>query len=155
MHRLLILRPISAFFAVTLHHMDRIVLKLSREQHTITEIVGFPIVQLTTIGAKTGRPRSMPLLSLFDGDKIALIGSNFGRTANPGWYYNLRANPICTVNFKGRSAEFVAHQSSGAEREKYWQMALSFYKGYDSYKIRAAHREIPVMVLEPVKSLPR
>jgi deazaflavin-dependent oxidoreductase (nitroreductase family) len=154
-HRFLLLRPVSALFAITLHHIDRLVLKLTNDQHTITEIVGFPIIQLTTIGAKTGQPRTMPLLCLVDGEQIAIIGSNFGRKPNPGWYYNLKANPTCTVNFKGRTSQFVARQARGEERERYWQMALSFYKGYDSYRIRAAHREIPVMVLEPLKSLPR
>jgi len=30
-------------------------------------------------------------------------------------------------------------------------MAVSVYKGYELYRIRAAHRQIPVMILEPVK----
>jgi hypothetical protein len=30
-------------------------------------------------------------------------------------------------------------------------MAVSYYKGYELYAIRAAHRQVPVMVLEPSK----
>jgi len=30
-------------------------------------------------------------------------------------------------------------------------MAVSYYAGYEKYKQRAAHRRIPVMVLERVK----
>ncbi len=150
-HRFLMFRPVSVLLAIILHQSDRIVLKLTKEQHTVTEIVGLPIIQLTTIGAKTGQPRTRPLLSLIDGTKIAVIGSNFGRRPNPGWYYNLKANPICTVNFKGGTAQYVARQTTGEERERYWQLALSFYIGYDLYQIRAAHREIPVMVLEPLE----
>lgn len=150
-HRILMLKWISAFLALVLYRLDGIVLKLTNEKHTVTEIVGLPIIQLTTIGAKTGEPRTMPLVSLFDGEKIALIGSNFGRKPNPGWYYNLKANPVCTVQFNGRTSQYVARQTVGEEREKYWQMAVSYYRGYDLYKKRASHRVIPVIVLEPVK----
>ena len=150
-HRILMLRWVSAFLAVNLHRLDAFVLKLSHGRHTVTDIVGLPIIQITTIGAKSGELRTMPLVSLFDGEKIALIGSNFGRQHNPGWYYNLKANPQCTVQVNGQEQKFIARQTEGEEREKYWQMAVSYYKGYDLYKVRAAHRQIPVIILEPVK----
>ncbi|MFN8412460.1 MAG: nitroreductase/quinone reductase family protein [Anaerolineales bacterium] len=150
-HRILMLKWVSASLAVILHRLDAIVLKLSKGKHTVTEIVGLPIIQLTTLGAKSGEARTMPLVSLFDGEKIALIGSNFGRKPNPGWYYNLKANPKCTVQYNGKTLEYIARQTEGEEREKYWQMAVSYYKGYELYKVRAAHRVIPVMVLEPIK----
>jgi deazaflavin-dependent oxidoreductase (nitroreductase family) len=150
-HRFLMLRPVSAFLAVVLYRIDAVFLKFTQGRHTVTGIVGLPIIQLTTIGAKTGLPRSMPLVSLIDGEKIALIGSNFGRKHSPGWYYNLVANPKCTVHFSGRTGEYVARQAEGSEREKYWKMGLSYYKGYDLYKFRASHRVIPVMILEPLK----
>ncbi len=150
-HRFLMLRPVSAFLASNLHKLDAVVLKLSRGRHTVTEIVGLPIIQITTIGAKTGEPRTMPLVGLFDGEKIALIASNFGQEHNPGWYYNLKAHPQCTVKINGNPAKYTARQAEGEEREKYWRLAVSFYKGYELYKIRAAHRQIPVVILEPVK----
>ena|SRR5688572_26214449 len=150
-HRFLMLQPVSAFLAVILHHIDAVFLRLTKGRHTVTEIVGLPIIQLTTIGAKTGQPHTMPLVSLIDGEKIALIGSNFGRKHNPGWYYNLITNPKCTVHISGRTREYMARPADGREREKYWQMAVSYYKGYDLYKFRASHRVIPVMVLEPLK----
>jgi deazaflavin-dependent oxidoreductase (nitroreductase family) len=151
LHRFLMLRYVSAFLAHNLHHLDAAVLRRSNGRHTLTEVVGLPIIQITTIGAKTGKPRSMPLVSVFDGEKIALIASNFGQRPNPGWYYNLKKHPQCTIQVKGVETQYRARQTEGEEREKYWQMAVSFYKGYDLYKIRAAHREIPVMILEPVK----
>jgi deazaflavin-dependent oxidoreductase (nitroreductase family) len=153
-HRILMMRLVSAFLAVSLHHVDFLMLKISRGRHTITEIVGLPILLLTTLGARTGRSRTNPLVSLYDGNKIALIGSNFGSRRNPGWYYNLLANPRCIVRFNGRVAEYIARLAQGGEREKYWQLALAYYRGYERYKSRAApHRVIPVMVLEPVAEL--
>jgi len=150
-HRFLMLGPVSALLANILHHIDAVVLRLTKDRHTATEIIGLPIIQLTTVGARTGQLRTMPLVGLIDGDKIALIGSNFGRKNNPGWYYNLRAHPQCTVHFNGRAGKYMARPAESGEREKYWQTAVSYYKGYDSYKTRAYQRVIPVMVLELLK----
>jgi deazaflavin-dependent oxidoreductase (nitroreductase family) len=90
---------------------------------------------------------------MVDGEKIVLIGSNLGQKHNPGWYYNLKAYPECEVRFSGCADKYIARETEGDEREKYWQMAVSYYKGYDAYRVRAAHRKIPVMVLEPRKIL--
>ena len=124
---------------------------MTKGKHTLSELFGWPIIQLTTIGAKTGKPYALPLVGLFDGGKIGLIASSFGRQHNPGWYYNLKNHPECEVQFNGRAGKYMAREAYGEECEKYWQIAISNYKGYDLYKIRAAHRQIPVMVLEPAK----
>lgn len=151
LHRFLMLRPVSAFLAVSLYRFDSLVLKISNGKHTVAEIVGLPMIQITTIGAKTGEARTMPLVSLIDGEKIALIGSNFGRKTNPGWYYNLKKNPQCSALVNGNMQNYLARETHGEERQKYWDMAVSLYKGYELYRIRAAHRQIPVMLLEPIK----
>jgi deazaflavin-dependent oxidoreductase (nitroreductase family) len=147
-HRFSMLRPVTAFFAPRIHHVDKTILKLTNGKYTVSEILGWNIIQLTTIGAKTAQPGTMPLLALLDDEKIALIASSFGRTHNPGWYYNLKAHPECTVHFNGRAQTFIARETEGDERQKYWQLALSYYAGYEKYKARA-RRKIPVMVLEP------
>jgi len=148
-HRVLMLKPISAILAKVLHHVDSIVLRLTDGRYTVTRIVGLPIIQLTTIGAKTGQPRTMPLVSLPDREKIALIASNFGQKKNPGWYYNLKVHPECDVHFHGRTRKFIAREAFGDEYNHYFYIAISYYEGYEKYKERAAPRHIPVMVLEP------
>ena len=142
-------RPVTAFFAPIMHRVDQAVLKLTGGKFTVSEFAGWNIIQLTTIGAKTNQPRTIPLVGVFDDEKIALIASSFGREHNPGWYYNLKANPRCHVTFQGKSKEYLAREAKGEEREQYFQLAVSLYGGYQKYKERAAHRQIPVMVLEP------
>lgn len=151
MHQFFMLRPVTAFFAPRAHRVDKTILKLTKGKYTISEVLGWPIIQLTTIGAKTNQPRTMPLIGMFDKDKIVLIASGFGCEYNPGWYYNLKAHPECEVEFHGHSERYIARETEGDEREKYWQLALSYYAGYEKYKERAAHRRIPVMILEPKK----
>ncbi len=149
LHRFFAIPRVTAFFAPRAHIIDNMLLRLTRGQLTLTEILGWNIIQLTTIGAKTRQPRTMPLVGLFEGEKIILIASSFGREHNPGWYYNLKANPKCEVLFKGKSATYVAREIDGEEREKYFRIAISQYAGFQSYRERAAHRKIPVMVLVP------
>jgi len=143
------LRLVSAFLARVLHHADNFALRLSHGHWTVASLVGLPIIQLTTIGAKSGLPRTVPLVGLLDGDKIALIGSNFGQVRHPGWVHNLKANPECQVRYNGTTQTYSAHFTKGQERETYWQLALSYYAGYEKYKSRAGEREIAVILLEP------
>jgi deazaflavin-dependent oxidoreductase (nitroreductase family) len=147
-HRFLMLRPVTAFFAPWIHQVDKAALKLTRGKYTLSEMIGWDIIELTTLGAKTGQPRSMPLVGLFDGEKIALIASSFGRKQNPAWYYNLKAHPECNVQSNKRTGTYIAREAEGDEYKKYWQWAVSYYAGYEKYKERAG-RKIPVMVLEP------
>jgi deazaflavin-dependent oxidoreductase (nitroreductase family) len=151
LHRFLMLRAVTDFFAPRVHHMDKAFLRLTGGRYSIAQILGWPIVQITTLGAKTNQPRTMPLVGVIDNDKIALIASSFGREHNPGWYYNLKAHPECDVLFSGRGGKYIAHEAESEEYDRYWQMAVSYYAGYEKYKERAAHRHIPVMVLEPKK----
>ena len=151
LHRFFLLHSVTAFFASRVHHIDTTVLKFTKGKFTASEILGWNIIQLTTSGAKTNQPRTMPLMGMFDQDRIALIASSFGREHNPGWYYNLKAHPECEVRFNGHTGIYIAHEAGGEEYDLYWQMAVSYYTGYEKYQQRAAHRHIPVMVLEPQK----
>jgi len=148
LHRFLMLGVVSAFLAKVLHHADAFMFRLTRDRHSVSEIVGLPIIQLTTMGAKTGRWRVTPLIGILDRGTIALVATNFGQMQNPGWYYNLKAHPVCTILFEGRTGKYFAREAAGDEYEHYWKLANSYYAGYEKYRERAAHRHIPVMVLE-------
>ena len=147
-HHFLALRPVSFLLSKFLHHADAYLLRLTGGWHTFPELVGLPIGKLTMQGARTGKPRSTPLVSVPDGETFALIATNFGQKHHPSWYYNLKANPECQISFEGRCENYVAHEALGEEYERYWQLARSYYVGYDKYKQRAAPRRIPILVLE-------
>jgi deazaflavin-dependent oxidoreductase (nitroreductase family) len=151
-HKVTSTRLAINFFAPRMHIIDGYILKWTKGKYTLAEIAGWTIIQLTTIGAKTGQERTMPLLAGVEGDTIALIASSFGREHNPGWYYNLKKNSECRVTYKGRTSIYIAYEASGDEYEKYWNVVSSSYpSGYAHYRELAAHRHIPVMVLKPKK----
>jgi deazaflavin-dependent oxidoreductase (nitroreductase family) len=149
-HGFLMLKPLSGFFAYALQPVDQVALFLTRGKYTITGLVGLPIIELDTIGARTGQHRSHPLVGLRDGNKIAIIGSNYGRPHHPAWVHNLRAHPECVVHIGRRSGRYFARESKGEERMRYWNLALDYYKGYAAYEQRAAPRQISVWILEPL-----
>lgn len=149
LHRFFMLRPVTAYFATRTHIMDAFVLKVTKGKYTLSEILGWNIVQVITTGAKSGDQHTTFLIGVIDGEKIALIGSNFGRKPNPGWYYNLKKHPACEVRLNGKAGNYLARELEGEERETYWSMAVALYAGYEKYKQRASHRRIPVMLLEP------
>ena len=149
LHRFVMLRPVSAFFAPWIHRLDLLVLKLTKDRHSAAEILGWSIIQLTTVGAKTNQSRTIPLVGMMEYDKIALVASNFGRQHSPGWHYNLKAHPECLVQRNSRAETYMAREVTGDEYFHYWQLANSYYAGYEKYKQRAAHRHIPIIVLEP------
>ena len=149
-HRFLMLKPVSAILARLLPPMDEFARRLTRGKHTVTELVGLPVIEIETVGARTGKPRLHPLVGLPDDGRIALIGSNFGRKHHPAWVHNLRANPECIVHAAGRAGKYLAREAEGGERARYWNLALDFYKGYAAYEKRCAPRKISVWVLEPL-----
>lgn len=110
---------------------------------------GDNIVLLTAIGAKTGQPRTVPLLHTPFGDEVIFVASNAGEEAYPAWYNNLKKTPRCEVEIHGVKRTYVAREVEGQERDDLWKAACANYPGYEKYKTRTS-RVIPVMRLTPV-----
>lgn len=110
---------------------------------------GLPqMLLLDHVGAKSGEERTSPLVYAEDGEDLILIASKGGYPKNPGWYYNLRANPDTTVQV-GRDVRRVhARDARPEERDRLWRKAVEVYSGYEGYQ-RRTDRQIPVIVLEP------
>lgn len=130
--------------------LDRLVLRLTRGRATATSLLsGLPVVLLTTTGAKSGRPRTTPLIVGVDGERLICYPTNFGGRKMPGWAYNLRADPCVRVAYRDRTAAYRARTASPAEQEYYWALADEMYVGYAAYRRRVRSRDIPIFVLEP------
>jgi deazaflavin-dependent oxidoreductase (nitroreductase family) len=143
--------PGSWLFARLLHRIDRPVYRLTGGRHTFASLVsGIPVVMLTTTGARSGRPRTVPVLGLPTDEGLAVIASNFGQRRQPAWYYNLRANPEGSVAVDGQSRRFRALQAEGDRRRRIWDEGLRVYPGWSQYERRAQNRRITVFVLDPV-----
>jgi deazaflavin-dependent oxidoreductase (nitroreductase family) len=143
-------RPGAWLFARVLHRIDRPVHRLTRGRHTLSSVLaGFPVVLLTTTGARSGAARTVPVLGLPTDDGLVVVASNFGRHAHPAWHHNLRANPDATVVVDGVAHAVRAAVTQGEQRARLWREGLKVYPGWSQYERRTAHREITVYLLLP------
>ncbi|RMF24988.1 MAG: nitroreductase family deazaflavin-dependent oxidoreductase [Deltaproteobacteria bacterium] len=109
---------------------------------------GAPVMLLTTIGRKSGQPRTVPLLYLRDGDDIVCVASKGGMSKHPLWYRNLEANPDCEVEIGGERMSMRARRASDEEKAALWPRLVAMYKDFDDYQART-ERNIPVLILSP------
>jgi deazaflavin-dependent oxidoreductase (nitroreductase family) len=108
---------------------------------------GSTILLLTTIGRKTGEPRTKPLIYAEDGDRYVIVASRGGAPKHPSWYENLAQNPEVEVQVLDEVFPARARTALGEERERLWRKANEVWPHYDEYAEKT-EREIPVVVLE-------
>jgi F420H(2)-dependent quinone reductase len=109
-----------------------------------------PILLLNTVGRKTGRKRTSPLLYVMDGEDFVVIASKGGAPTHPAWYMNLMANPEATVEIGDREVRVEAEVADPEDKPRLWQKMVEMYPTYDDYQ-RKTEREIPLLVLRPVE----
>jgi deazaflavin-dependent oxidoreductase (nitroreductase family) len=141
-------RP-GSWLVRTLTPLDRRVLTRTRGKYTLLGPIGAPTLLLTTIGAKSGLPRTSPLLYCRDGERLLVIGSNFGQAHHPAWTGNLRANPQATVTIGGVDVPVRATQLEGTERQQAVDAFIELAGVYAAY-LKRTDREIRVFALTKV-----
>lgn len=111
---------------------------------------GMPVVQLTTIGRKSGEPRTVLLTSPVQCDgAIVVVASRGGDDQHPAWLLNIRANPQVKVVYKGGPEQrMIARIADDAQRAELWPKVVAGGKQYAGYQ-RKTERQIPLVLLEP------
>jgi deazaflavin-dependent oxidoreductase (nitroreductase family) len=112
---------------------------------------GVALVLLTTVGAKTGAPRTNPAVYLRDGDRILLFATNAGGSKNPGWFHNLLAHPQATIEI-GEDGHVRTHRVraaplEGAERAHFYEIQARRDPAFHEYQAKTS-RTIPVVALD-------
>ena len=109
---------------------------------------GAPVLLLTSIGRKSGQPRTTPLLFLRDGERLVVVASKGGFSTHPLWYGNVEANPRVEVELAGERRAMLARRASDAEKQALWPKLVAMYRDFDDYQART-ERDIPVVILSP------
>jgi deazaflavin-dependent oxidoreductase (nitroreductase family) len=110
---------------------------------------GADMLLLHSVGARTGKERTNPLLYLNDGGRIIVIASYGGAPQHPDWYYNLLAHPEVTVELGTETKRAVARQVPDAERDRLYAEMVRRRPQFAEYE-RKTTRRIPVVALTPV-----
>ena len=131
----------------TLNAVHRTILRVSRGWLG-GSLIHMPVVELTTTGRKTGRPRSVLLTSpVQEGDTIVVVASRSGDPNHPAWFLNLRDDPEVTVRLKGGPPQpMTATIVSNTERQRLWPLVVKKYRPYGRYQSRT-ERQIPLVRL--------
>lgn len=86
-----------------------------------------PLILLTTTGAKTGQPRTIPLIYVPYGNAVLAAASKGGAVNHPDWYYNVLAHPEVTVEVGNETFETTARLLRGPEREQAFEKAVEIF----------------------------
>jgi deazaflavin-dependent oxidoreductase (nitroreductase family) len=109
-----------------------------------------PLLLLTTTGARSGEPRTAPMMYLADtddADRVYVFASNGGRDTDPTWMTNLRAQPEgLTVEIGTETFSADAEELEDPERGEIFAVQAGRYDGFAKYQA-GTERPIPVVAL--------
>ena len=108
---------------------------------------GAPMLLLTTTGAKSGQPRTAPLVYLADGDRHVVFASKAGAPTNPDWYHNLVAHSQVSVEVGSERFDADANVLTGEERDRLFAQQAERMPGFREYQDKTS-RVIPVVALK-------
>ncbi|GGF48406.1 F420H(2)-dependent quinone reductase [Marmoricola endophyticus] len=112
------------------------------------ELGGYPVVVITSIGAKSGNLRKNPVMRVERDGSYLAVASKGGADENPEWYHNFVAHPEVDLQDRGHKATYSVRRLEGAERADWWEHAVATWPTYAEYQTKT-DREIPLFVLEP------
>jgi len=112
------------------------------------DFAGRTLLLLTTTGAKTGLPRVTPLIYTKDGDSYVVTAADAGSDLHPGWYHNIVANPVVTVEVGEGAHEAIATEPIGVERDRLYANRIVETPRFAEYQAKTTRR-IPIILLTP------
>jgi deazaflavin-dependent oxidoreductase (nitroreductase family) len=147
-------RPGAWVFSRSLRHLDDLVSRMTHGRTSAPEVLaGLPVIDVTTTGRRSGRPRTTHLIAVPFQDTLALLGTNFGQPTTPAWVLNLEADPHVSVRHHGSSVEVVARRATDVERVAVLEASARVYGGYLKYQQRITGRRLRIFVLEPASAI--
>ncbi len=115
-----------------------------------SNLLGIPMLLLTTVGRKSGIERTTPVAYYPHGEDCVVAGSNHGQEYPPAWWLNLQTHPIATVRVGRKVSRRQAILTEGEERAVCWKGLLSVYPQFQDYDAQTK-REIPIILLRDIK----
>jgi len=114
------------------------------------KLIGLDMLLLLSIGTKTGKERTTPLLYIEDKGRYFCVASYAGNQSHPNWYYNIVKEPKITLRIRKRLLKAEARVLSGEERDIAWEKMVRLYPTYEKYQSRTS-RIIPVVEFKSVE----
>jgi F420H(2)-dependent quinone reductase len=107
------------------------------------------ILLIDSVGRKTGKPRTNPVMYIRDGDRYVVAASAGGGPSNPGWYYNLRAVSHTIIQVKDQKIPVSVEEAEPGKREILWAQLVTEQPQFKNYETRTT-RKIPMFIFKPL-----
>jgi len=106
---------------------------------------------MTSIGARTGREITTPLVHRRLGDDWVVVASKGGAPEHPQWLSNIRANPAVTIEVARQSGTehipvIARVVTDPTERDRLYAYMTEVWPSFAKYAANTA-RTIPVVIL--------
>lgn len=113
------------------------------------DLLGKPVVILTTRGRKSGKLRKSALMRVEHDGQYAVVASLGGSPKHPLWYLNVLDDPIVALQDGANVFTARARTATPEEKERWWPVAVEAWPDYAEYQQRT-DRDIPVVLFDPV-----
>jgi deazaflavin-dependent oxidoreductase (nitroreductase family) len=122
-------------------------------KNRMSQMMGFPVVLLTTKGAKSGQERTVSIAGFPDGDDAWLvIASAGGSHRHPAWFNNMVKHPEdLWLEVGSRKMKVTGESLHGREREDAFARVVVQSPRFGGYQ-KKTDREIPVVRLTRISS---
>lgn len=140
------MRPVTRFFT----NVHVVLYRLTGGKAQISK---YPTMLLTVKGRKTGKLRTIPLVYVKDGENFVIAAAYAGSEQNPTWWLNLQASGEAVVQEMRKQVRVRAEVAPAQDRADLWQRLAAMYPYFLEYQTRTT-REIPVIILKPIKEQP-
>ena len=120
-----------------------------REANLLRNRPGWPIVVITSRGAKSGKLRKNPVMRVEKDGVYAAVASQGGAPDHPTWFHNFVADPVVDLQDGSEPKPYRARLAEGDERAEWWDRAVAAFPNYAVYQTKT-DREIPLFLLEPL-----
>ena len=109
-----------------------------------------PVLLLTTIGRKSGKQRTTPLVYLADGDDVVVVASNGGQGKLPNWWLNIRESKQAQIEIGRKHLHIRVQEAHSEERQRIWVRVLAYGAGHKTYQERTSY-PLPLVIFHPIE----
>lgn len=112
-------------------------------------VANLPVMLITTLGRKTGKPHANPVVYLRDGRDYLVSATVGGMDWHPGWYLNLKMRPEARIQVGNKSLRVRATIIEGEERSRLYERFKVASRNFVKYE-QSTSRVLPVIRLTPI-----
>lgn len=111
-------------------------------------VANLPVLLMTTVGRKSGKSHTNPVVYLAYGQDYLVTASGGGVDWHPSWYLNLKDRPQANIEIGDKSFNVQAVIMEGEERVRLYEKFKAASSNFVKYE-KGTSRVIPVIRLAP------